>query len=662
MEDKLITRQQDFSDTPEGWARYWAVEMDASKKFMEPWHISAKVGLDEYMDCEANEGRKNRQKANLFWANVTTGKAMVYGRMPQSEVSRRYDDPNDQEARIAGPVILQRLLNTDIEREDDGFQRALRHALCDYFIVGFASARVRYVAEFDDVPASADGKAAAHRKKRQGEDVATDYIYWEDQRWSPCRVFEDMRWWAYRTLMDKDAMAHRFGEEVAARVSFGTQLLGGNEEGNGPHQLDPWSRCEVWEIWSKQHKKVFWYVEGYGHILDSRDDPYGLSGFWPFPEFMIANLTTTKLLPRTDYAMAQDLYQDVNTLSSRISCLERALKVAGVYDSQCGDLSKLMNESGENVLLPVNWGPISEKGGLAAVIDWMPMKEIAETLAQLRDQRAEAKQLLYEVTGWADLMRGQLQDAGETATASRGKMRYGSVRLQHTMDEFARLATGLQRLKAELVTKLFDEATILKRSNVLRTADAAEAIQAVRMLKEEFPSYRIVIRPEALAQQDFSASQNERTQFVTALATLLRDAAPAMQTLGPSAAPVLIDLIKWTLAAFKGGATIEGRLDKALAQAEQAAQSGQGQQQPPDPKVVATQMKAQADMQRVQMKTQADIQKMQMGVETDRQRQENQLRYNVAEQEMKLRAKARAQAQEAAAKATAAAKRPEELL
>jgi hypothetical protein len=50
-------------------------------------------------------------------------------------------------------------------------------------------------------------------------------------------------------------------------------------------------------------------------MLDEKEDPLGLQGFWPFPRPMVANLTTRKFIPKPDYKLAQDLYREINELT-----------------------------------------------------------------------------------------------------------------------------------------------------------------------------------------------------------------------------------------------------------------------------------------------------------------------------------------------------------
>lgn len=671
MSETTISQQKDFSDTPEGWEEYWRVEFEASRKEIEPWQKSAQVSLDAYKDEKARED--NERKVNLFWANVTTQKALLYGRIPTVDVSRRFQDAEDDLARV-GALVLQRALNTDIERDADGFRHSLRHALTDYLIIGYGHAHIRYQCQFEkpkpesedegepgeqpEGTASDAGEDASEgeqepvkardEKGNVLEDVVTEYSHWKDQLWGPCKVFEELPWWAFSTAMTRDEVAKRFGEEVAKAIPY-TSTHAPDKKDDSP---DPWDRAIIWEIWSKRHKQVFWRAENHDKVIDRRPDPLGLKGFWPFPRPLMANLTTDKFLPRSDYAMVQDLYDNVNTLSFRIKLIEEAIRAAGVYDKNAGEeVEGLLTQTTGNKLIPVdNFAMTAERGGLKGVIDWLPLEQLVMALEKLQAQLQEAQRLLYEVTGWSDLMRGQAMDGGETATAAAGKMRYASVRVQHAQNEFARFATELQQLRAEAIVNLFDAETIKRRSNIERTPDKAVADQAIAMLKDDFPNYRVEVRSEALAQQDFALLKAERTEFLVALSSLVQSLGPALTQIGPPGQMLLLELLKWTAAGFRGGQTIEGVLDQALSMAQQQAraQAAGGAPGPqPDPKLAQQQQKHQLEMQKMQAEHALDMEKLDREAQTEERVQSSQARWNILEESQRQEVRNRGEQQRA---------------
>src|SRR5262249_27624448 len=153
----------------------------------------------------------------------------------------------------------------------------------------------------------------------------------------------------------RDEMAKRFGEQMAKLVSYSRSKKDTGWHQEDALQKDPWERCEVWEIWSKEDKKVYWWTRGFSQILDMHDDPYGLEDFWPFPQPMFANLTTSSLMPMADYSLAADLYEEYELVSSRIRQLVKAVKVVGLYNSAMGNsVKRLLSETFDQDLIPVD--------------------------------------------------------------------------------------------------------------------------------------------------------------------------------------------------------------------------------------------------------------------------------------------------------------------
>jgi hypothetical protein len=622
---------EDFKDTPDEQARRWTLELAAARDAVKKWHDSAKTILERFRDeREAKDSGDTRW--NLFTSNVQTQRAMLYGRPPQVSVDRRFADANDDIARVAGEM-LKRLMNSDIERDSDSYALALQYALDDRLLVGMGTTRVRYVAEFEtqEVPAKvgSDGVELApgySEEVKSYEDVETDYVFWKDLLWGPARVWHEVPWVAFRAEMSRAQLIQRFGEKVGRNVPLNVAKGARNsEDKKGPN---PWARAEVWEIWDKEARKVIWFVEGYGQTLDSKDDPLGLDTFFPCPRPMLANATTDKLLPRPDYAIAQDLYTQIDSISTRITLLERAIRVAGVYNKASGEVRRLLSEGATNELIPVeNWALFAEKGGISGQIDWLPLDQIVNALTALRDYRRELMDALYQVTGMSDIMRGQAAGPA-TATEQSIKAKFGSVRIQSLQDEFARFASDVQRLKAEIVSKHFDANTIVERSNIQFTPDAQHAPHAVELIKSKLHCYRIEVKPENVSLTDFAALKQERLEVIQGISMFLSAMTPMVQA-SPGSMPFLLQMLQAGVAGMRGSSTMEGILDSAIAAAQQ--QAAQPQQQQPDPKLMTQQMKGQQDLMKVKAELDADLMREQAKVQADAQREQNQMVFNVKE-------------------------------
>lgn len=621
-----MSEEQTYDDTPTGIVARWGVEFSAAKKHVENWHKRGNAAVRRFKgELLSKRDDKDKARWNLFTSNVQTKQAILFGQTPTVDVGRRFGDPNDDVARVASEM-LERLLNTDIETNATTEALSFEYALSDFLLPGMSFVRVRY--EFDEemseeveAMVGPDGVELAPAvpavSTKTNERCVTDYVHWKDVLWSPCKVFSELRWVAFRAEMSREQLEKRFGD-IGKLVPLNAKKADSTSE----EKIDqPWSRADVWEVWDKERKEVCWYVEGFRELLDTKSDPLELNGFWPFPRPMVANWTTDSLLPTTDYFLAQDLYNQIDKLTQRIDLLEGAIRVAGVYDQTSEGVKRLLTETSAdtNELIPVpNWAAFTEKGAIAGAISWLPIEMIIGVHDKLSATRGELVQALHQLTGMSDIMRGQ-RDPGSkgpvTATEQSIKARFGSVRMQRTQDEFARFVTETQQIKAEIVGKHFSPETIVERSNIMLTSDAQYAEQAVQLLQSEHGRWRVQVKPDSVALQDFAGDQNDAQAFVQGISGFLTAAAPLAQSM-PGATPMLLEMLQLVMTRFKFSDEAEGIMDRAIAQARDAQAKQAGQPPPPDPKVIAAQMKAQADQQ----KSQLEMQKLQVEAQNDASR------------------------------------------
>lgn len=630
----------------------WLQELDAARESVKKWHTRGDKVLKAYLD-ERESSADTETHWNLFHGNITTLRSLLYGQPPQVTVSRRFADAQDDAARVAGEAV-ERILNSDLDDDGEDYCAALQNALEDRLLPGLGCARIRYEVETElgeETPAvmSPDGRVLAEPvaavERITSEAVEVDYVHWRDFLWSPSRTWGEVRWLAFRAEMTREALVARFGEELGAVVPLSASKT--SRDDSDAKKDDPRDRAEVWEVWDKERGEVVWMCREYPALLDRKADPLGLAGFFPCPRPMLANCTTSKVMPLPDYVLAQDLYRAVNDKSTRIAMLEDAVRVVGVYDKSAGvTVERVVAAGRQNQLIPVdNWAVFAEKGGMRGVVDWLPLEQVGAAIGALREARREDVDALYQVTGMSDIMRGQASAAGATATEQAIKARSGSVRVQALQDDFARFASELQALKAEVISLHFQPETIAELANLARTPDAHLAAEAVALVKSPSLRLRVEVKSESVSLTDFAALRSERTEVLVALSTFLSSAGPLMGQM-PGATPYLLQMLQWALSGLKGAAAIEGVLDQAIAQAQQSAAQPQ-QAAPPDPKVMAQQMKGAHELQKIQADLQADLMRSQAEVQADEQREQNQAKWNVREAQAKQQISDASKAQQA---------------
>lgn len=602
-------------ETAVQWQNFWCEELEnaktpAWKKFQKRGENVDKKYKDERKDRNEDELGALSSKLNLFNSNITILMSMLYGRNPKVEVTRRFADADDDVSRVAG-IMITRMLNTDIEVAGEDMASVFRNALQDRLLPGMGTARVQY--QFDEETTV----TPAIMHPETGEELAPEveetkisnewtdilYTHWKDELWSSARTHAEITWKAFRSYLTPRKLKQRFPGIDIDKVSFDSY---GPLAKDGTNKASRRKQAEVWEIWDKDRKKVFWFTDGVEEILDMQDDPLGLDGFFPSPPPMIANVTTSLFLPKSDYDIASDLYTQIDELESRIQLLTEACKLVGTYDESQPEIKRIFNEGVENDLIPVkNWTAFIEKGGIDGSIMWVPIKEVAEVIAILTEKQGQKIQQLQQVTGMSDVMRGAASARTEriSATADKLETQFGSIRIEALQNEFARWVNDTQSLKVEIISKHYQPYCIIQQSNIMSTPDGQnqEVIQAaVQLIKDpESSRWKITVRPETLAIADYAQLKQDRSEFLMGLAQFMQSSAPLLQ-LSPMALPVLMKLLKWFLAGFRGSSEVEGILDTAITQFEKSPPKNDK----PDPAVE----KAKAEME---LKKQEHEQKMQ---------------------------------------------------
>ena len=629
------------------------------------WEARSQKIVKRYRDDNRNQNTNETAKFNILWSNVQTLIPAVYARLPKADVSRRFGD-NDPVARVASQLI-ERALDFEIEHYSD-FRSTMKHAVEDRFLGGRGVAWVRYephvraqdipedglqvtedVDEVDRTSEQAqntmtlDGAMGEEPQEEiEYECAPTDYVHWKDFGHSVARTWEEVTavWrWVYMT---KESLVERFGEEMAKTIP-----LDAGPETNKQYstQSKDFTRAKICEMWDKESGKVYWISKSCPNILDERDDPLELENFFPCAKPLYATMTSDTLVPIPDFVLYQDQANALDILTDRIDGMVKALRVRGVYDASQPTLQRLLTEGDNNTLIPVDkWMAFSEKNGLKGSIDLLPIDTLANALLQCYRAQDEIKQTIYEITGISDIVRGQ-GAASETATAQQIKGQYAGLRLRSMQEDVALFASELFQLKAQVICTKFQPSTILQyaAAEAMNPADQALIPQALMLLKDKpLRSFRIQVDSDSLVQIDEQQNKRDRVEFLQAMGGFLTQALPMGQQ-APELVPMLIELVKFGVGAYKKAEPIEGAIDQAMEQMKQKQQqmAANPTPPPPDPEM----LKLQGQQQIEQMKMQATAQADQMRVQADAQNAQTQAQFDMQVEQMKLQAESQLEGQ-----------------
>lgn len=594
----------------------WHDEISRYKEQFKRWTERGEEIVKRYRD-ERKDTTQTDARFNILWSNIQTLKPAIYARPPMPEVSRRFNDA-DPVARCAS-TILERAIDFEIKQYQD-FHNTLSHVVDDRLLPGRGVAWLRYEPQIETVEEpeitnyvevgddaytheTSEANALAGQmpqpyERITNETTPVDYVYWQDFAHLPARTWDEVTWVARRVYLSKEEGTERFGD-MFNQVPL---LVSPDKKDGERTTTEALKKAAVWEIWDKPKKCVYWVAEGYDRILDHKDDPLELENFFPCPKPYFATLSTGTLVPVADFIMYQDQANEIDDITGRIQHLTRALKVMGIYAADEQSVERLMKEGNDAVMIPVkNWAAFVEKGGLSNAVQFIPLGDVVGALQQLYQAREACKQIVYEVTGISDILRGA-SAAQESATAQQIKSQFASLRLGSLKDDMARFARDVLRMKAEVMCSKYQPETLINASGIMHTDDAPLVQQAIALLKNEpMRNFNIDIETDTLVLIDEQQDKQNRIEFLTAVGGFLDKAVNAAKS-SPDLTPLLGEMLMFGIRGFKIGRTVEASFEQYLQQAKQA----QGQQQPSP-----EQMKAQVEMQAKQAELQLEQAKLQ---------------------------------------------------
>jgi hypothetical protein len=284
----------------------------------------------------------------------------------------------------------------------------------------------------------------------------------------------------------------------------------------------------------------------------------------------------------------------------------------------------------------------AEKGGLKGTVDFLPVDAVLQALAALYQARDQSKQVIYEITGLSDIIRGA-SVASETATAQQIKSQFASLRLKHIQMDVARMASDILRMKAQIMCSMYRPEVLVKMSSMETSKDAALLPQAIELLRNDVVrSFRISVASDSMVELDEAQEKADRIEFLTAAGGFIREAVQAPAEL----APLLGEMLMFGVRSFKAGQGMEASLEQFIsASAEKAKQPQEPQPDPEMLKLQAQQQVEQGRMQIEQAKMQATQQADQMRLQSDMQLAQFKAQIDAQVEQMKAEQAATAEAQ-----------------
>jgi hypothetical protein len=631
----------------------WYKTIMGYERSYKRWEARVDRIVKKYKD-DSRYDRNPNARFNILWSNVQTIQPAIFARLPRPDVSRRFRD-NDPIGRVAS-MMLERALEFEIEHYGD-YKSAMNNSVLDRLLGGRGVAWVRYephfVGEMEDMAEGApddgyqvtedtdesetpEGMENEDQERIEYECCPVDYVHWKDFGHTVGRTWEEVTAVWRRVYMNRPALVERFGDELGYKIPLDTKpddLKQSYKSDDGVYE------ALIYEIWDKETGKVLWISKSLGKILDERDDPLQLENFWPCPKPLYSTLTTDSLEPIPDFVIYQDQARELDVLCDRIDGLINALKVRGVYDASASELQRLFSEGENNTMIPVsNWMAFAEKQGMKGAIDLVDLTPFASALMSCYQAMEQVKGQIYELMGIADIQRGQT-DPNETLGAQIIKSNNAAGRLKTMQHAVVDFATSLLSIKAQIICNHFTDDTLVKISGAMQLSQEDQQLipQALELLRNEASkNFRIEVTSDSMIYQDEQQEKADRIAFLSAVSSFMSSAMPAA-TQAPELTPMLCEMLKFGVTAFKAGKQLEGIIDQTADDLRKQYEQTKGQPKPPPVEIQKVQMEQQGEQQKLQFQAQLEQQKMQMQMELEKakqeyQAQENQLKFQLEEQ------------------------------
>lgn len=598
--------------------KFWQTELELAGKHEQTWRRRArkvvKIYRDDHTGSNDSSGGSLDARFNILWSNTQTQRPALYSATPKPVVKRRHRQQGELGRQIS--IALERALIYSLDPGGSyDFDRVAEKLILDYLLPGRMVARVKYhpvltskvrIVETDD-PENPDiieekgGKFLLEEKYDElvDEEVRIYHIPWDQYRQAVANVWDDVWWVAYgNNFLTLEEIQEQFGDE---HTEVPMQHIAHLEDKDG-EPADQSERtvkkAQVWEIWDRDDRLVYAIVEGYSKFLmEKEEDPLKLRAFYPSPEPINIVETPDSLIPIPEYTMYQYQAEELNAMTRRINNLVNAMKLAGLYPGSQKDIIKDLLNSKENTLVPVeDWGAITERGGLAGMIEWLPLRDVADAWQRLMVHRQTLIQDIFDLTGISDIQRGST-DPRETKGAQQIKASFGSRRLLPKQQDTQRFFRDLFRLQAEIIAEHFETDTIAKMAQM-----PVEELKPVRdvMRDDALRSFTIDIETDSTIAVDEEREKQGVAEFVAAMGSFLGQIFPIVQAQPKSVVP-LGKMMLWMSRKFRIARDVEDEIEDFLNEFAQISNEPQGK----DPAAQAAQAEAQQAQAEMAMKAQA---------------------------------------------------------
>lgn len=557
-----------YSDSHDDKIKTWLKRLDAEKKEHASFRKEAEKALDIYerKDCD---GKKT--VFPMYTANVNILHAALFSGLPDADVRRPHNDQGDKDLAQAIQRSIEHL--KDVEDYETPAHRAVR----EFLAAGLGVCFLRYEPTVVEVPImepmveevidpmtgqvmeqpvidpetgepvmealrDEDGKLITE-DSIESQTIQLDYHPWHRFRWEPTTDWTDVDWVSLDFIKTASQIKAEYGVELDNLDKRNDNQKAPSADGKGGHL--------VHHIYCKKSRTIKVITPAHRSFIAEYEDPFGLEGFYPFPRPLMMNIQSGEVTPRPDYVYIETQHDNLQVLTKRINKLTEGVKDIGAFDAALFAELGSLESAQDGKYIPISGMAERLNGGsFDNVIASVNMTNKVSTLDRLREQREDEKNIIYELMGIADIVRGA-SVASETATAQAIKDKHFQVRLSEKINELRRYWRDLYRLITELMGEHFTTESFFMFSGVELDEQALQAL-----MNELGRAYMVDVETEDTTFEDDEKERQQGIELIRVLGEIIGQHYPAVQA-GAMPGDFFNTLLTFGANLFKDGAVLE---------------------------------------------------------------------------------------------------------
>jgi hypothetical protein len=400
------------------------------------------------------------------------------------------------------------------------------------------------------------------------------YVDPDIRRWNRCKRI------AFAEHYSQQEFKEIFGAKALANLPSQGEQKAPYDEAYHKRQL-----IKVFEYWDEYEKEVYWFSDLGNEFLtpvdyyvpddeeaqeaDVRNGLYDLQRFFPVPDPLLLNQPTDEFWPVPEYYQLVEVLEDIHTIFSRMVALTKAIRARLLFDNNIEGLQAALNEAteGDAFGVPNLAQALASAGGsLENVVQYIPVEQLINGLAQIYQALEQRLNTLYKLTGTSDLLQGFVTDQTERTFGERQlQEKYAlnqSAEPQRKMQEFVR---GSYQLLCEMALKNFKDASL---DMYIMPATLPQEHQqrysaAIGMLKENQKRFRIELETDSTIALNEDYDKKMRLELVNTLTSALEKTASVAQQ-NPALIVPELHCLKYLVQGFRHGKMFQNEITEAI--------------------------------------------------------------------------------------------------